>query len=73
MRSMSEIKLEEYQAAAAILGTTVERLIAQDASGPMCESGNSICTCVSHRCLWFVKCYPQYENTVAKKWLPEGY
>lgn len=73
MKNKEQIKLEEYQAAAAILGTTVERLIAQDASGPMCESGNSICTCVSHRCLWFIKCYPQYENTVAKKWLPEGY
>lgn len=73
MRNMSEIKLEEYQAAAAVLGTTVERLIAQDALGPMCESCNPIYTCVSHRCLWFVKCYPQYENTVAKEWLPEGY
>lgn len=73
MRDISEVKLEEYKVAAAILGTTVERLMAQDASGPMCESGNSIRTCVSHRCLWFVKCYPQYENTVAKEWLPEGY
>ena len=73
MRDMSEVKLEEYQAAAAVLGTTVERLIAQDASGPMCESCCSIRTCVSHRCLWFIKCYPQYENTIAKEWLPEGY
>ena len=73
MQSKEEYKLEQYQAAAATLGTTVERLIAQDALGPMCESGNSIYTCVSHRCHWFIKCYPQYENTVAKKWLPEGY
>lgn len=73
MRNISEIKLEEYQAAATTLGTTVERLIAQDASGPMCESGNSIRTCVSHHCPWFIRCYPQYENTVAKKWLQEGY
>ena len=73
MKNLSEVKLEEYQAAAAVLGTTVDHLIAQDALGPMCESCISIRTCVSHRCLWFVKCYPQYENTVAKKWLPEGY
>ena len=73
MKNKEQIILEEYHAAAALLGTTVGRLMAQDASGPMCESGNSIRTCVSHRCLWFVKCYPQYENTVAKEWLPEGY
>ena len=73
MKNKEQYKLEEYQAAAATLGTTVERLIAQDTLGPMCESGNSIRTCVSHRCPWFIKCYPQYKNTVAKKWLPEGY
>ena len=73
MQDEKDYKLEQYQAAAAILGTTVERLIAQDALGPMCESGNPIHTCVSHRCPWFIKCYPQYESTVAKKWLPEGY
>lgn len=73
MRDISEVKLEEYKVAAAALGTTVERLVAQDALGPMCESGNSIRTCVSHRCPWFIRCYPQYENTIAKEWLPEGH
>ena len=73
MQSKEEYKLEQYQAAAATLGTTVEHLMAQDALGPMCESGNSIHTCISHRCLWFIKCYPQYENTIAKEWLLKGY
>ena len=73
MRNISEVKLEEYKAAAATLGTTVECLIAQDTLGPMCESGNSIRTCVSHCCPWFIRCYPQYENTIAKGWLPEGH
>ena len=73
MQNEKDYKLEQYQAAAATLGTTIERLVAQDALGPMCESGNSIRICVNHRCPWFIKCYPQYKNTVAKKWLPEGY
>ncbi len=73
MKNLTEVKLEQYQAAAATLGTTVERLIAQDASGPMCESGNSIRACVNHCCPWFIRCYPQYENTVAKEWFPERY
>ena len=73
MQSKEQYILEQYQAAAETLGTTVECLVAQDALGPMCESGNSIHTCVSHRCPWFIKCYPQYKNTIAKKWLPEGY
>ena len=73
MKSKEQYRLEEYQAAAAILGTTVERLIAQDASGPMCESGKHIYECANGKCCWFIRCYPQYENTVAKEWLPKGY
>ena len=73
MQDEKDYKLEQYQAAAAILGTTVERLIAQDALGPMCESSKHIYECANGKCCWFIKCYPQYKNTVAKKWLPEGY
>lgn len=73
MQSETDYKLEQYCAAAAIIKTTPDRLIAQDALGPMCESCNPIYKCISHKCPWFVKCYPQYKDTVAKEWLPEGY
>ena len=33
MIDISEVKLEQYQTAAATLGTTIERLVAQDALG----------------------------------------
>ena len=68
MMTFSQQILTQYQEAARILNTTVDRLVAQDALGPMCESGNRICTCVEHKCGWFTRCYPQYKNTAAKEW-----
>lgn len=73
MKDISQIKLEAYQAAATTIGTTVGRLIAQDALGPNCESSLPIYECVNRKCCWFIKCFPQYKDTVAKEWLPEGY
>lgn len=68
MMTFSQQVLTQYQEAARILNTTVDRLVAQDALGPMCESGNRIYTCVEHRCGWFTQCYPQYKDTAAEEW-----
>ena len=68
MMTFSQQVLTQYQEAAKTLNTTMDKLIAQDALGPMCESCNSIATCVEHKCGWFIRCYPQYKDTVAKQW-----
>ena len=36
MKNLSDIKLEEYQAA-AVLGTSISHLMAIDSDGPRCE------------------------------------
>ena len=37
MKNFSDIKLEEYQAAATVLGTSISHLMAIDSDGPRCE------------------------------------
>jgi hypothetical protein len=73
MKSKEQYKLEEYQAAAAALGTSISHLMAIDRDGPRCEQSQLCCQCVNHHCGWFTACYPEFRGTVAEKWAKKNY
>ena len=72
MKSKEQIKLEEYQAAALTLGTSVSYLKELDSDGPRCESSYPVYKCIKSRCCWFIKCYPEFKDTGAKFWCEES-
>ena len=67
MKNLSDIKLEEYQAAATALGTSISLLMAIDSDGPRCEQSQLCWQCANHHCSWFTACYPEFRGTVAEK------
>jgi hypothetical protein len=73
MKSKEQYRLEEYQAAAATLGTSISHLMAIDSDGPRCEQSQLCCQCVNHHCGWFAACYPEFRGTVAEKWAKKNY
>ena len=73
MKNLSEVKLEQYQEAAAILGTSISHLMAIDSDGPRCEQSQLCCQCANHHCCWFTACYPEFRGTVAEKWAKKNY
>lgn len=73
MKNLSDIKLEEYQAAATALGTSIGHLMAIDSDGPRCEQSQLCCQCANHHCSWFTACYPEFRGTVAEKWAKKNY
>ena len=73
MKNKEQYRLEEYQAAAAVLGTSISHLMAIDIDGPRCEQSQLCCQCANHHCKWFTACYPEFRGTVAEKWAKKNY
>ena len=73
MQGKEQYKLEQYQAAAATLGTSISHLVAIDSDGPRCEQSQLCYQCANHHCSWFTACYPEFRGTIAEKWAKKNY